>query len=42
MKFNCNDCTKIYAGETEHKLKERVKEHKNENITGLSQNMKVA
>ena len=37
---NCNDCTKMYIGETGHKSKERIKEHKSENITGLSQNMK--
>ena len=46
---DCNDCIKKYTGETGRKLKERIKEHKDdgeksrkdEKITGLSQHVKT-
>ena len=46
---DCNNCLKKYTGETGRKLKERMKEHKddgeksrkNKKITGLSQHMKT-
>ena len=45
---NCNNCFKRYTGETARKLKERMKEHKDDgkksqkdqNITDFSQHMK--
>ena len=45
---DCNDCLKKYKGETGRKLKERMKEHKDDGektrkdkITDLSQHMKT-
>ena len=46
---DCSNCVKKYAGETGRKLKERMKEHKNDGeksrkdkkITGYSQHMKT-
>ena len=48
-KVDCNNCLKKYTGETGRKLKERMKEHKDDGeksrkdkkITALSQHMKT-